>query len=134
EDLVLALVEPEEALLEHRAELRPALLKRLAPLVPHLGEGGGEPPDEVAADRLDLAVLLQDLARHVERQVVGGHHPAHEAQPRRQELLAVVHDEHALDLELPPAARVVVPHAERPPLRPAHPPPPPPPTPPPSAP
>jgi hypothetical protein len=32
------------------------------------------------ADGLDVLRLLQDLARHVERQVVGIDHPAHEAQ------------------------------------------------------
>ena len=89
----------EEALLEHRAELGPERLVLLGPLLLHLLEGGQEPPDEVLADGLDLAVLLEDLARDVERQVVRRHHAAHEAQVRREQLPPVVHDEHALDVE-----------------------------------
>ena len=65
------------------------------------------------ADRLDVAALLQDLARDVERQVVRVHDAAHEPQVRRQQVLGVVHDEHAPDVELEPAAVVAVPEVER---------------------
>jgi hypothetical protein len=47
------------------------------------------------ADGFDVARLLQDLARDVERQVVAVDDAAHEAQVRRQQLVGVVHDEHA---------------------------------------
>jgi hypothetical protein len=55
---------------------------------------------EVLPDLAHLAVLLQRLARDVERQVAGVDHAAQEAQPRRQQLLAVRHDEHAPHVEL----------------------------------
>ena len=64
------------------------------------------------ADRLDVAALLQDLARDVERQVVRIDHAAHEAQIRGQQLLGVVHDEHAPHVELQAAALVPVPQVE----------------------
>src|SRR2546425_1442535 len=64
------------------------------------------------ADRLDVAALLQDLARDVERQVVRVDHAAHEAQVRRQQLLGVVHDEDAPHVELEAPALVPVPQVE----------------------
>ena len=57
--------------------------------------------------------LLQDLARDVERQVVGIDHAAHEAQVLRHQLLGIVHDEHAAHVELDAVARVAVPQVER---------------------
>src|SRR6202042_3083634 len=45
-------------------------------------------------------VLLQDLARDVERKVFGVDDAADEAEILREELLGVVHDEDALDVEL----------------------------------
>ena len=66
-----------------------------------------------AADRLDVLRFLQDLARDVERQVVRVDDAAHEAQVRRQQLLGVVHDEHAPHVELDAVARVAVPQVER---------------------
>ena len=56
--------------------------------------------DQPLADQLDLPVLLQDLPGDVERQVVRVDHALDEAQVLRDERLAVVHDEHALDVEL----------------------------------
>jgi hypothetical protein len=54
--------------------------------------------------------FLEDLAGDVEREVVGGHHAADEAQGGRQEIAPVVHDENALDVEreAPVAAVAVV--------------------------
>ena len=57
--------------------------------------------------------LLQDLARDVERQVVRVDHAADEAQVRRQQLLGVVHDEDAPDVELDAVALLAVPQVER---------------------
>ncbi len=65
-----------------------------------------------AAHRVHRRALLQDLARDVERQVVGVHHALHEAQVHRQELFRLVHDERALDVELEAARRVAVPQVE----------------------
>ena len=62
--------------------------------------------DACAADLRDEAVLLQDLAAHVERQVVRIDHAAHEAQVCRQQLFARVHDEHATDVQLEAVALV----------------------------
>ena len=56
--------------------------------------------DQPLADQLDLPVLLQDLAGDVERQVVRVDDALDEAQVLGDERLAVVHDEHALDVEL----------------------------------
>ncbi len=61
-------------------------------------------------DPLQLAILLEDLAADVERQVVGVDDTADEAQVVRQELLGRVHDEDALDVELQPLALVASAH------------------------
>jgi hypothetical protein len=53
-----------------------------------------------ATNALDIARLLQDLARDVERQIVGIDDPAHETQVYRHQLLGVVHDEDATHIEL----------------------------------
>ena len=45
-------------------------------------------------------VLLQDLTRNVERQVFGVDDAADESQVLREQLLGVIHDEDALDVEL----------------------------------
>ena len=49
-----------------------------------------------------LRILLENLARHVERQIVGIHHAADEPQIVRNQLLALVGDEDAADVELKP--------------------------------
>ena len=86
--------------LQHRSEFLPERGVLLGLIL-------GEPREEIqralrerSAHRLDLGVLLQQLARDIERQVVGVEHAAHEAQVERQELLGVVHDEHASHIEL----------------------------------
>src|SRR6185312_5278403 len=66
--------------------------------------------DAGSLDALELAIVLQDLAADVERQVVGVDHAAHEAQVVRQQLLGGVHDEDALDVELQPLALVAAAH------------------------
>jgi len=55
---------------------------------------------EAAIANLDLLVLLQEFARDVQRQVAGIDHALDEAQVQRQELLGVVHDEHAPHVQL----------------------------------
>src|SRR5205823_14409439 len=56
---------------------------------------------------LHLPVFLEDLPRHVEREIVGGHDTAHEAQVGRQQLAPVVHDEDARHVELQAAVNAV---------------------------
>ena len=64
--------------------------------------------DQAAADHLDVPVLLQDLPGDVQRQVGRVHHALDEAQVVGHQLAAVVHDEHALDVELQAAAAVAL--------------------------
>jgi len=45
------------------------------------------------------ARVLEELAAHVERQILGVHDAAHEAEPFREHLLRVLHHEHALHVE-----------------------------------
>ena len=49
---------------------------------------------------MSIAVLLQDLAAHIQRKIFAVDDAAHEAQILRQKLLGVVHDEDALHIEL----------------------------------
>ena len=62
-------------------------------------------------DRTADGRILQRLARDVERKIVRIDHPAHEAQPLREQILAVVHDEHALGEQPHPAPLTI--HVER---------------------
>ncbi len=50
-------------------------------------------------DRLYLTILLQDLARDVEREVGTVDYAAKETKPGRKEFLSMIHDEHAVDIE-----------------------------------
>ena len=65
----------------------------------------------------DVLGLLQDLARHVERQVVRVDDAADEAQVGRHQLLGVVHDEHPAHVELDAAPMFAIPQVERRPRR-----------------
>ena len=65
------------------------------------------------ADRLHVAAFLQDLARDVQRQVGRIDHALDEAQVGRHQLLGVVHDEDALDVQLDAGALLAVPQVER---------------------
>ena len=62
-----------------------------------------------AADGVDLAVVLEDLAGDVEGQIVGVHHALDEAQVMGHQLLRLVHDEDATDVELDAMLLVPVP-------------------------
>ena len=61
-----------------------------------------------AANRFDVLALLQNFARHIERQVVGINHAAHKAQVGGHQLLGVVHDEYAPHVELDAMALLTV--------------------------
>ena len=103
----------EQALFEDPAELRPHGVVLLAVIGPHVLDRRenflGQPPP----DGLDLPVLLQDLARDVERQVLCIDEPLDETQVLGHQLFAVVHDEHALDVELDAGAAFAHEQVER---------------------
>ena len=100
------------AFLEHLAELGPegrvVVLLVLGQVFQQRQDALGRP----FANGAHVAAFLQNLARDVQRQVGRIDHPAHEAQVRRQQLFGVVHDEHALHIQLDAAARIAVPQVE----------------------
>ncbi len=53
-------------------------------------------------NQLELAVVLQRLARNVQRQVLRIHQPAHKAEIIRQQVGALVHNQHAVRVKLKP--------------------------------
>ena len=59
---------------------------------------------DVFLDLVQKRVLLERFARDVQRQVARIDHAADEAQVRRQQFLAAIHDEDALDVEPQPAS------------------------------
>ena len=81
------------ALLEHVAELVPEALVLFRLVRRDLLEQVQHALDRARAHLRHEAVVLQELAAHVQRQIVGIDHAPHEAQVRRQELLARVHHE-----------------------------------------
>ena len=105
------------AFLQYLAELGPAGLVLggigLRQLRQHVQSAAGD----AGAHRLDFRVILQQLARDVQRQVRGIDHALQEAQVVRQELLGIVEDEDALDVQLQASRRVAVPQIERCPRR-----------------
>ena len=68
---------------------------------------------ETATDRVDLPILLQHFARNVERHILCVDDPLDEAQVHRHELVAVGHDEDALDIQLHPDLGILVEQVER---------------------
>ena len=94
------------ALLQHLAELVPELAVLLGF---ELAQGVEDAARQSVANGAGAFVLLQDFARDVERQVAAIHHAAHEPQVQGQELVGLVHDEHALDVELDPTRRLPIP-------------------------
>ena len=88
-----------------------ALLDDLAKLLPEgdvfgegllldLGQRRQDLADQPFLDALDLHVFLQDLAGDVQRQVAGIHHTFDKAQVVGNQLLALVGDEDAFDVQL----------------------------------
>ena len=105
------------AFFQHRAELVPELqvlgLVVRAVTVGQALEHAQHALGRALAYRLDVAAFLQQLAADVERQVGRIDHALDEAQVDRHQRLGVVHDEHALDVELHATALVAVPHVLR---------------------
>ena len=102
-----------EAFLQHHAEFAPPGVVLGSILVGHVLQGVEHLLDDVLTDVGDDLVVLQDFTGHVQRQVFAIHHTAHKAQPRRQQVLAVVHDKDFLHVELEAVQSVVVPDVER---------------------
>ena len=101
------------ALFQQLTELVPEFFIILCVVLGHLFEQAEYALGAARADLLDILAFLQDLARDVERQIGHIDHAAHEAQIHRQQLLGIVHDEHALDVQLDAMARVAIPQIER---------------------
>ena len=72
---------------------------------------------DARANRLDVPRLLQDFARDVERQIARVDHAADKPQIRRHQLLGIVHDEDAPDVQLDAVAMIAVPQIVGRPLR-----------------
>ena len=102
-----------EAFLQHHAEFAPPGVILRGILVGHILQGVENLLDDVLTDVGDNLVVLQDFTGHVQRQVFAIDHAAHKAQPRRQQVLAVVHDKDFLHVELEAVQCVVVPDVER---------------------
>ena len=64
------------------------------------------------ANRLDVFRFLEYFARYVQRQVAGVDDAAHKTQIGRQQLLGIVHDEHAAHVELDAVTGIAVIHVE----------------------
>ena len=83
-----------DAELQGAAELLEEALVGLAVIVAHARQVGLDLLLEAPGDGAQLAVVLQRLARDVQREIGGVHHAAHEAEVVGQQFLALVHDEH----------------------------------------
>src|SRR5688572_5198303 len=101
-----------QAFLEDGAELIPEALVLAGVVLGQPGQEVEHAAREGAAHGLDFAVGLQQLARDVEWQVRRVQHALHEAQVQGQELLGVVHDEHAAYVQLQAAGAVALPQVE----------------------
>ena len=103
----------DHALLQHDAEGLPEFGVLLRLVFGEFLEQIERALDERGFDFLDGAIVLQQLARHIERQIRGVDESAHEPQPRRQQFRRLVHDEHPLHVQLHAAARIALEQIER---------------------
>ena len=107
-----------------RAVLRRAFFQHQAKLLPegliffrivfgqffqHLQRAFAQRGAQVAGN----AAVLQNFTRHVQRQIVGVDEAADKAQIVRHELLGVIHDKHALHVQLQAMLVIAVPHIPR---------------------
>ena len=102
-----------DAFLQHLPELAPEDDVVLLAVLGHVLEHREHALGAAFPDRLHVAALLEDLARHVERQVVGIDDALHEAQVGRHQLLRIGHDEHAAHVQADAVALLAVPQVER---------------------
>ena len=102
-----------EAFLQHHAEFAPPGVVLGSILVGHVLQGIEHLLDDVLTDVGDDFVVLQNFTGYVQRQVFAIDHTAHKTQPRRQQVLTVVHDKDFLHIELQAMQSIVVPDVER---------------------
>merc|ERR1712137_1335699 len=96
-----------EVLAEGLVELLPVIL-----VLSNLVEELDALLDEVLADHLHDTVLLKSFTRNVERKILGINNTLDEAQPFRDQLLTVVHDEHTAHIELDVVVLLALEHIE----------------------
>ena len=102
-----------DPLLEDAAELGPELQVRLAPVGQHRCQVIEHLARQPGPHLSDVAILLDHLARQIERQVRRVHHALDEAEERRQQRPAAIHDQHAPHVELESVLLVTVIEVER---------------------
>ena len=103
----------DDALFKDDAEGLPELVVAVGLVLPHLVQGVEDLLYEAVLDLRRLAVLLEHLARDVEREVLGVHDALDEAHVFGDQIFAVVHDEYAADVELYPVFAVLVEEVHR---------------------
>ena len=87
------------AFLEHLAKLFPEGLVVLGLVLGELFQHVQGALGQRRLHGVDDRARLQDFAGNVQGQVIGIHHALDEAQVQRQELVGLIHDEHALHIE-----------------------------------
>ena len=100
------------AFLDDLAEFLPELRVLVRIVLRELADHVQRPLGERALHGLDVRILLQQLARDVQRQVAGIQDALDEAQIERKELLSVIHDENALHMQLQAAGGVALPQVK----------------------
>ncbi len=85
-------------------DVQPEVLPELLVLLPVLRQHRTQFIEHLALDpvfdQTQLVVVLQHLTRNVQGQILRIHEPLHKPKIRRQQLLAVVHDEHTPGVQL----------------------------------
>ena len=101
------------ALFQHQTELFPEGLVFFCivfrQFFQHLQRTFGQCITQVAGD----GAVLQNFTGDVQRQIVGVNETTHKAQVVRHELLGVIHDKYALDVQLQTVLVIAVPHIPR---------------------
>ncbi len=112
-DLLLVAEVFRRAFLEDLAEVLPEGLVLLRLVLRQLLQHVQHALGQRRLHRVDHRILLQDFPGDVQRQVVGVDHTLDEAQVQRQELVGLVHDEHALYVQLQAPRRFAMVQVER---------------------
>ena len=117
EQRLLVVEVAHQSLFEDLAELAPEGAVIVRPLGLQFLDRREDLLGQPAPDRIDLPILLQDLAGDVQRQVLCVHDALDEAQVSGHELVAVAHDEDAFDVQLHTDGGVGLVEVERGPRR-----------------
>ena len=99
--------------LHHPTILRPEFLVFLRFVLCHAFQQAQHLFHGRGADTVDELVLLQDFARHVQRQIVGVDQSADKTQILGHQVFRVVHDEHTAHVQFDAVSAVAVPEIER---------------------